>query len=122
MKLIHISFIAVATLFTISTTAAQSQKKITQTVEINGNCGMCKKTIEEAANTKGAKLTWDPKSQSATLTLDPKKTSVDEVLQNVAKAGYDNQSYSAPENVYDNLHGCCQYERAKELAPVVSSN
>lgn len=119
MKLIPTTFLAVATLFTVTSTSAQN-KKITESVQINGNCGMCKKTIETAANTKAAKLAWNADTKTATITYNPKKTSIDEVLKRVAIAGYDNEKYAAQDDVYTNLHGCCQYERAEKLAPTVT--
>lgn len=84
----------------------------TDTVHIYGNCGMCKSTIEKSALKKGvAQADWDKNTEMAVITYDSTKTSVDEVLKRVADAGYDNELYTAPDAVYNKLHGCCQYER-----------
>ncbi len=40
-----------------------------------------------------------------------KNTSKDEILKRIALAGYDSDSFLAPDAVYDNLHGCCKYDR-----------
>nr|WP_317632869.1 copper chaperone [uncultured Flavobacterium sp.] len=112
MKLFQSTILAIAAMATFTTATAQSNKKVTKTVAINGNCGMCKKTIETAANSKDVKLVWSPESKTATLTYNPSKTNVDNVLKRVADAGYDNESYEAKEEVYKKLHGCCQYDRS----------
>lgn len=109
MKIIQILFIAILSAFAVN--HAQAQTKETTTVTINGNCGMCKKTIETAANQNTAKLNWDSATQKATLTYNPRKTNVNEVLKRVADAGYDNEKFKATDAVYNNLHGCCQYDR-----------
>ena len=85
----------------------------TQTFKVSGDCGMCKKTIETAANIKGsANAIWDESKQILSLTFDSTKTSADEVLKRVAYAGYDNEKFLAPDEAYSKLHGCCQYERS----------
>lgn len=109
---------ATTLLLSVTFANAQSKKITTETAKINGNCGMCKKTIETAANTKTAKLNWDTNTKTATVTYDSKKTNLDEILKRVADAGYDNQKFSAPDSVYDNLHGCCQYYRDPKIAVV----
>jgi hypothetical protein len=46
-----------------------------------------------------------------------RKTDVDKIQQAIAAAGYDTQDFTAPTEVYNKLHGCCQYER-KQTAQV----
>jgi copper chaperone CopZ len=85
---------------------------VTETVHVYGNCGMCKTTIEKSAFKKGvAEAEWNKSTKMATITYDSTKTSVKEVLKRIADAGYDNDLYTAPEEAYNNLHACCQYER-----------
>lgn len=84
----------------------------TETVRINGNCGMCEATIEEAGLQKGlSEVDWDKVSRDAVITYDSTRTNADAVLRRIAEAGYDNQAYLAPEAVYDKLPMCCHYER-----------
>lgn len=45
------------------------------------------------------------------VTFDEKKTTTDAIQKAIAKAGYDNAGYNADDNAYNNLHGCCQYDR-----------
>lgn len=93
---------------------AQVNNAKTETIKIYGNCGMCKKTIEKAGNVENiAKVNWDKDTKMATISYDSSKTTLDEILQRIANAGYDSDTFSAPDEVYNNLHGCCQYERSK---------
>ena len=93
----------------------------TEIVKIYGNCGMCEKTIENAGSSKNtASVDWDKDTKMATLTFDAKKTSKDEILKKIALAGYDSDSFLAPDDVYNNLHGCCQYDREAKI-PVEES-
>ena len=106
-------FIFLLTAFvTFTNSSAQSKNLKTTEVKVYGNCGMCKKTIEKAGNIKGtAKTVWNPETAMATITIDSAKTSVDAVLKKIASVGYDSDAFRAPDDVYNNLHGCCQYER-----------
>ncbi len=99
-----------------TTTNAQIKNATTETVRIYGNCGMCKTTIEKTGNIKKiAKVEWDQDSQLATLTYDAKKTNQDEILKRIALVGYDSDKFLAPDDVYNNLHGCCQYDRVAKV-------
>lgn len=82
-------------------------------VEVKGNCDMCKKRIEKAAfGVKGVKsATWHADDQMLHLIIDENKTSSKKVQESVAKAGHDTKEVKATTDNYDNLHGCCQYDR-----------
>lgn len=96
----------------ITSTFAQTSTNKTVQVKISGNCAMCKSTIEKAGNKKKeSAVVWDEKSGIATLSYDENKTSPDAILKQIALAGYDNESYLAPNDAYTNLHECCQYDR-----------
>ena len=93
--------------------SAQLENQRTDTVRISGNCGMCERTIEKAGSEKGVSaVDWDMDSGIAVVSYDSTRTTIDAILQRVADAGYDNERFRAPDKVYDNLHGCCQYDRA----------
>lgn len=86
---------------------------ITETFKVAGNCGMCEKTIEKAANKKGiVKADWDVNKKLLEITYNSKKTNSEEILKRIAYAGYDNAKYKAPDEAYANLHECCKYERS----------
>ncbi len=115
------SIILMALSVIISVTVAQAQIKNakTKTVKVNGNCGMCETTIEKAANKKNiSKASWNEETKMATITYDSKKTTLNAVLKNIADAGYDNEQFTAPDDVYNKLHGCCQYDRETKTPTV----
>ncbi|UPT68035.1 MAG: DUF3347 domain-containing protein [Sphingobacteriales bacterium JAD_PAG50586_3] len=104
--------LAIAVMFTITSCQAKIKNAKTETRMVYGNCDMCKKTIETAVNKSGeAKVVWDKNTKIATLTYDSIKTNADAILKKIAYAGYDNEAYAAPDEAYNKLHACCQYER-----------
>jgi len=91
----------------------QPKNARTVTVKIDGDCGMCEKTIESAGLVKGeSEVDWDVDSHMARVTYDSVRTDLDAILRRVALAGYDNERYLAPKEAYNKLPGCCQYERS----------
>jgi copper chaperone CopZ len=117
-------FSLIAAVALLSTTACQAQIKNpkTATVKVYGNCGMCETTIEKAAKkSKVSKADWNQETKMATITYDSKKTNVDAVLKNIALAGYDNQSFLAPDAAYNKLPGCCKYDREKKTAMITQT-
>lgn len=93
---------------------AQIKNAKTETVKISGNCDMCKSKIEKSGNVKNvATVNWDEDSNMATLTYDASKTNQQEILKRIANAGYDSESFYAPDDVYAKLPSCCQYKRNK---------
>lgn len=94
----------------------------TETYKVAGNCEMCKKTIETAANKKGvSSAEWDKDKKTMSLTYDSKQTTASDILKRIAYAGYDNEQFLAPDDAYAKLPGCCHYERMKKDVPVTSN-
>ena len=121
--------IMIAICVLLSTTSnAQIKNAKTESVKIYGNCGMCETKIEKAGNIKKiANVDWNQETQMATLTYDATKTNQDEILKRIALVGYDSDKFLAPDDVYNNLHGCCQYDRVakvpvKEETTSIASN
>ncbi len=85
----------------------------TENFKVYGNCGMCKRTIEGAISGLDgvAKGTWDVDSKNMSVEFDSTILSLDDIKQKIADVGYDSDSHRAKENVYQQLPGCCQYER-----------
>ena len=111
------AIILMAVVGLLSTTPLQAQIKNakTETVKVNGDCGMCETTIEKVGNKKNQyKTDWDADTKLAIITYDSKKTGLDAILKNIALSGYDNVSYLAPDEAYAKLPGCCQYKRDKK--------
>lgn len=99
-------------LFTTNISIAQTKNLKIVEVKVYGNCGMCKKTIEKAGNVKGKSQTeWNAETSTAKITIDSTKTSIDDILKRIAAVGYDSENFRAEDEVYNNLHGCCQYDR-----------
>jgi copper chaperone CopZ len=104
-------------LLLVVTFSAQGQDKKNKnakySIEVNGNCGLCKKRIEKAAfSVSGVKsAVWDVDSHLLSLILNEDKTSLLDVKKAVANVGHDTDEVKATEEIYDNLHSCCQYER-----------
>lgn len=105
-------------LFIFLSSSAIAQKN--EEIKVWGNCGMCKKVIETAATGAGAsKASWSEDTKMLTVSYNAKKTDAKKIQEAVASAGYDTQDFTAPTEVYNKLHGCCQYER-KQLASVTT--
>ena len=97
-----------------STTAITTQtnaKGITTTqLKVSGNCGMCKRHIEEACVIKGVKAAeWNAKTGVLNLKFDSKRTDLNKIAAAIAKSGYDSDLAKADEKVYNKLAKCCQY-------------
>ena len=113
------SFLLLSTLTFSLGCNAQVKNSKTATVRIDGDCGMCEKTIEKAGSMKSeADVDWDTDAKTARVTYDTTRTDMDAILQRVAQAGYDNERYLAPKEAYDKLPGCCQYYRSMLHAPL----
>lgn len=111
----------VATTLLTTACGARIQNQTTETVKIYGNCGICKTTIEKAGNVKNeASIEWNVDSKMATLSYDKQKTTKNDILKRIALAGYDSDSFYAPDDVYAKLPACCQYDRAKKTTDAVS--
>lgn len=104
------------------TLSAQAQEKNNKnakySVEVNGNCDMCKKRIEKASlSVKGVKTAnWNEDTHQLNVILNETKCTIAQVQKAVALAGYDNAEFLAPTDAYNNLPGCCQYERVGKTA------
>jgi len=91
---------------------AQKDKDIvTEQYKVEGNCGMCQKRIEEAAFVKGVKRTeWNKETGMLTVIYRKSKTTADEILTAVAKAGHSSEKVTATAEDYNKLPECCHYK------------
>lgn len=91
-------------------TAQNNEKSIT--FGVRGNCAMCKKTIENAANSIDgvAYATWDVDKKKIDVTFDTTKTNQMAIHNAIAASGYDTNKVNSDSNSYENLPGCCQYD------------
>lgn len=112
MKITIISAILMAflTLQTAFINQDKQPKVKTESFEVSGCCGQCKDRIENALDIKGVRLaTWDKHTKVLTVTYKTKLVNADKILQIVAAVGHDNEKYTATEEAYSKLPGCCQY-------------
>lgn len=113
---------AMALMLSISTCFAEIKNAKVETVHIYGNCSICKKTIESAANVKDVvQIEWNKDTKMAVLTYDEKKTNQEEILKRIGLAGYDSDKFLAPDNVYAKLETCCQYDRTGKVVAKVEA-
>ncbi len=97
-----------------SKTSGKQAAVKTSVFKVWGNCGMCKKTIEGAAKTSGATFAeWNEDSKMLTVKYSS-KTSPEKIQKSIAAAGYDNEKYTASDDVYNNLHECCKYDNKRK--------
>ena len=82
----------------------------TETIKVQGACGMCKTRIEKTAKMEGVtKAEWDKTTKILTLVYDPSKVNSDDVQKKIAAVGHDTEKYTADDKVYNSLPGCCKY-------------
>ncbi len=78
--------------------------------KVSGNCGMCKRRIEEACVMGGVKYAvWSNDTQLLTVKFDEKRTNLEKIKANVAKSGHDVDGIKADDKTYSKLPACCQY-------------
>ena len=97
------------------TTTTEVSKEIGMTdlsFGVRGNCGMCKSTIEKAANSvEGvASANWDVDKKKIDVSFDDTKTDAMAIHKAIAASGYDTEKVAGSVEAYDGLPGCCQYD------------
>ncbi|WP_454524511.1 DUF3347 domain-containing protein [Dyadobacter jiangsuensis] len=109
---------AMALLLSALLSQAAIKNAVTENVKVSGSCALCETRIESAAFEKNvSEASWNKETKIASVTYDSKKTSLDAILKKIALAGFDNQSYLAPDKAYEELEACCRYERTDKSAP-----
>lgn len=88
------------------------------TFGVRGNCGMCKKTIETAANSVDgvASANWDIDLKKIDVKFDDTKTNEMAIHNAIAASGYDTDKVSGSEEAYNDLPQCCKYEHTMEMS------
>ena len=106
--------LSILSMLLIGTVAVFAQSK-TEKFEVKGNCGMCEKRIEKAAKSvEGVtEADWNKETMMAKVVFDDSETSMDAIQKAIAKAGHDTGKHRASDEVYNNLPGCCKYDRSE---------
>jgi copper chaperone CopZ len=111
--------IAIALVTIIATNAQSKESKTTEvTFGVRGNCGMCKATIEGAVKKlKGVtEANWNVDNKKIDITYDDSKTNLMELHTAIANSGYDTDMSTGNDTAYENLAGCCQYDRNMKMS------
>ena len=89
----------------------KSQKNTSAQFVVDGNCIMCKKTIEKAAfSLKGVKMVnWQISSKQLVLIFDSNRVKLEKIHLAIAESGYDTPIIQAKEENYNLLEKCCRY-------------
>lgn len=132
MKKVILSIALVAAIGLVSCKNEAKKETTTQTEQTNntvvavkestfgvrGNCGMCKNTIEKAANgVEGVtKAEWDKLRKQVHVSYDESKTNIDAIHKAIATSGYDTDKIMGSESAYENLPGCCKYDHEMEMS------
>jgi copper chaperone CopZ len=100
---------------TETTTTTEMSKVMAMTelsFGVRGNCGMCKNTIEKAANrVEGvASANWDVDKKKIDVSFDDTKTDAMAIHKAIAASGYDTEKVAGDEEAYNGLPGCCKYD------------
>ena len=84
---------------------------------VRGNCGMCKRTIEKAAQSVDGvtSATWDKDKKSLQVSFDDTKTNEMAIHKAVAASGYDTEKVKGDLSVYNDLPGCCKYDHDMKM-------
>ncbi|AJR02312.1 heavy-metal-associated domain-containing protein [Siansivirga zeaxanthinifaciens] len=123
MKKVILSLAVVATISLLG--CKNEQKQASETTEtssnmtiqeasfgVRGNCEMCKKTIEMAANdVEGVtSAVWDVDKKKINVSFDKSKTTTEAIHNAIAASGYDTQNLAGSQEAYSNLPACCKYD------------
>lgn len=97
----------------LKTETGKADNLIEESFVVYGNCSMCKSTIEKAAKANNGVqfAVWDLSKDIITVRYDSSKTSRSTIEESIAASGYDTENLIAPDEVYNNLPGCCRYTR-----------
>ena len=103
---------------TTKTEQTKSKMAVTEaSFGVRGNCGMCKATIEKAANSVVgvASATWDKAKKKIDVSFDATKTDVKTVETAIANSGYDTQNMMGNLDSYKELPQCCKYDHDMKM-------
>ncbi|NOY51042.1 MAG: ATPase [Chlorobi bacterium] len=86
----------------------------TEKLKVYGKCGMCESRIETAVKAVDGVSTadWDKDTKMLEVTFDESKTDIHKINKAVNAVGHDTEMMRAEDKAYENLPGCCKYDRA----------
>jgi outer membrane receptor for ferrienterochelin and colicin len=100
----------------LKATSYIAKQDSTVTLHVAGNCGMCKKRIEKAANLPGvSNAMWSEGTQKLSLTYSAKKSTLETIKKSIAAVGHDVENIRGNDKAYAELHECCLYPRLEKV-------
>ena len=110
--------LSLVVLFLVGTFVLSAKKK-SEKFLVNGKCEMCEKRIEMAALAIDGvnKADWNKESKYIEVAFNDSKTDVHKVEMAIAKVGHDTKMHKADDKTYNELPGCCKYDRSSLKAP-----
>lgn len=90
---------------------AQNQSTLkTDTLGVEGVCGMCKKRIESAAKSNEGVVAaaWDLEKQLLTVVYDSVKVSLEQIQTSISEAGHNTTGLDRNSDRYKELPYCCR--------------
>ena len=105
------TILSILMLLLVGTLTVSAQQSKTEKFKVEGNCGMCKTRIQNAALSVDGVSTaiWSKESKILEITFDSSKTNADKIQLAIAKVGHDTEKHKAPKESYDKLPECCKY-------------
>ncbi|PKA82489.1 copper chaperone CopZ [Ulvibacter sp. MAR_2010_11] len=87
-----------------------------KSVFVAGNCGMCEARILKAAKSISgvSNASWNQDTKMLEVGFDASQTSVSAIEKAIATAGHDTKGHKAAKDTYNDLPGCCKYERLEQ--------
>ncbi len=123
MKHVRFMFIALFALSFSPIMAQQTSNVITDSIRVNGACGMCKSRIEKNLKMEGiSSANWNKETKVLIVSYDPGKITNDAIQKKIASVGHDTEKYRAADSIYEKLPGCCHYDRATALQVAKQAN
>lgn len=109
-----IQFILLLVMLLIGTSLSSQMKADSFMVYGNGDV-LSKSTIEKAGSKNNSHtLQWNATTKMAYLSYDIQRIIPDQIKKQIALAGFDNNTYLAPDEVYAKLPEGCKYERVNK--------
>ena len=82
-----------------------------ETFKVFGNCSMCEDRIESAVKELDGikKADWNKDTKLIEIIYDPINANLTSIHKKIAAVGHDTELVKAPQEVYNELPGCCEY-------------
>ena len=82
-----------------------------ETFKVFGNCSMCEDRIESAVKELNGikKADWNKDTKLIEIIYDPINANLTSIHKKIAAVGHDTELAKAPQEVYNELPGCCEY-------------